>query len=164
MSSVNSPCVANNNAFSGYMPVNNNQPTPAGTKRPNRLRNIVRGVNNVFETRQNRNGAATFTYTQNTAGTQMWFCSAAAHCQNGMALAVNVVGNNAAKRQASTTDLSQMLSQYQKAARKVRQNGQASVPAGTGGTLSQTAVKLQTKNNQAATGKKNPLTALAGLA
>lgn len=131
--SLSQPNVADNEVYSGIIPVDNTTPTPPGKTLPRRklmirsagpigyvveeergllaaLQGAAAGnANNGPITVQNsgQQGPATFTVQMNNVGMQAFVCPAAQHAANGMIMMVNVLpagsASNKEKREASVS-------------------------------------------------------------
>lgn len=131
--SLSQPNVADNQVYSGIIPVDNTTPTPPGKTLP-RAKLRIRGAgpigyvedekrgllgvlqgangnnaNNGPITVQNsgQQGPATFTVQMNNVGMQAFVCPAAQHAANGMIMMINVLpagsASNKEKREASVS-------------------------------------------------------------
>lgn len=161
--SLSQPNVADNQVYSGIIPVDNTTPSPPGKKLPRRklrirgvgpmgfveeekrgLLGLLQGANgNVKKgqlTVQNsgQQGPATFTVQMNKVGMQAFVCPAAQHAANGMIMMVNVLpsgsASNKEKRASSDAQLQQALTNYLDVGQKTRTVVPTTQP-GTGGQL-----------------------------
>jgi hypothetical protein len=124
--SLSQPNVADNQVYSGIIPVDNTTPNPPGKNLPRRklrirgagpigyveeeekrgLAGLLQGANgNKANTANNgpltvqnsgKQGPATFTVQMNNVGMQAFVCPAAQHAANGMIMMINVLPSGSA--------------------------------------------------------------------